>query len=79
MKFLRDWLTGPNNDNYELWRAMSLVAFLIGMGLTIYAVGWRGDAFELEDFAWGVGVLLFGASGGTALKDFVASKSRRDA
>lgn len=77
MKFLHDWLTGPNNDNYELWRAMSGVAFLIGMGLTIYTVAFRGEAFDLEQFAWGVGVMLFGASGGTALKDFVASRSKK--
>lgn len=76
MKLLHDWLTGPNNDNFEMWRAMSGVAFLIGMGLVIYTVAWREHAFDLEDFAWGTSILLLGASGGTALKDFASSRSR---
>ncbi|MEM6493017.1 MAG: hypothetical protein AAF650_01435 [Pseudomonadota bacterium] len=76
MKLLKDWLTGPNNDNYELWRAMSAVSFAIGMGLVIYTVVWLGREFDLEQYAWGVGIMLFGASGGTALKDFAASKSK---
>lgn len=74
--FIRDWLTDPTNEHYEMWRAMSGVSFLIAMGLQIYDIGWRSAAFDLERFAWGTGVLLFTASGGTALKDFVASRSR---
>tara|TARA_B100000678_G_C18098851_1_gene457920 strand:+ start:214 stop:456 length:243 start_codon:yes stop_codon:yes gene_type:complete len=79
MKLFNDLFTGPTNDNYELWRVMSAISFLIGMGLVVYTVAWRGQDFDLEQFAWGVGVLLFGASGGTALKDFVASKARKGA
>lgn len=77
MKLLNDLFSGPTNEHYELWRVMAAIAFLIGMGLVIYTVAWRGQIFDLEEFAWGVGVLLFGASGGTALKDFVSSKARK--
>lgn len=78
-KLFHDWLTGPNNDNFELWRAMSLALFLVGMGLAIYAVVGRGDEFNLEEFAWGGGWLLLFASGSTGLKDFVSSRAKKEA
>ena len=77
MKILKDWLTGPKNDNYEAWRAMSIALFLVGMGLVIYDVVWRGNIFDILTFAQGGGLMLALASGGVALKDFAASKAKR--
>lgn len=78
MKIFKDWLTGPNNDYFEAWRAMSIAMFLIGMSLVIYDVVIRGSAFNLLTFAQGGGLMLALASGGVALKDFAASKSRKE-
>ena len=78
MKLLKDWLTGPDNDHFELWRAMALAGFIVGISLVIYSVGWRGETFDLLNYAQGLGFLLAHSSGGVALKDFAASKARSE-
>lgn len=78
-KLFHDWLTGPCNDNFELWRAMSLVAFLVGMGLQIYVVAARGVAFDLQEFGIGTGILLATLSGATALKDNGSARAKKEA
>ena len=77
-KLFHDWLTGPCNDNFELWRAMSGLSFLTGMGLVLYTIVWRGESFDLMDFALGTGALLATLSGATALKDNGSARARKE-
>ena len=66
MKFLRDILTSDRDSKvYDLVRVGTAAALAVGLGLTIYAVGWRGDPFDLTAFGTGIGLIL--AAGGGAM------------
>lgn len=65
-KFLRDILTADSESKtYDLVRVGTALALAVGLGLTVYAVGWRGDAFDLTAFGTGIGLIL--AAGGGAM------------
>ena len=45
MSFLRDILTADRDSRvYDLVRVGTAAALVVGMGLTVYAVVWRGEA-----------------------------------
>ena len=75
MKLLKDWFTGPNNDNFELSRALWFAGFMLALGCQGYAV-YRSGEFDIVTFGQGVGILLLAGAGGTGLKDFAASRSK---
>lgn len=65
-KFLRDLLTADRESRtYDLVRVGTAMSLVVGLGLTIYAVGWRGDPFDLTAFGTGIGLIL--AAGGGAM------------
>ena len=65
-KFLRDILTADQDSKtFDLVRVGTALALAVGLGLTVYAVGWRGDAFDLTAFGTGIGLIL--AAGGGAM------------
>ena len=65
-KFLRDILTADRDSKtFDLVRVGTALALAVGLGLTVYAVGWRGDAFDLTAFGTGIGLIL--AAGGGAM------------
>jgi hypothetical protein len=75
MKLLKDWFTGPNNDNFEISRAMWAIGFLLGMGYQGYAI-YQGQEFDLRTFAESLGIILVAGGAGTAVKDIGAGKSK---
>lgn len=64
-KFVKDLLTGIDNETYDVGRLLWVLAFLVGMGLEIRGVLAR-EAFDLQQFGIGVGALLL--AGGASLK-----------
>lgn len=65
-KFLRDILTADRDSKtFDLVRVGTALSLAVGLGLTVYAVGWRGDAFDLAAFGTGIGLIL--AAGGGAM------------
>ena len=66
MSFLRDILTADRDSRvYDLVRVGTAAALVVGMGLTVYAVVWRGEMFDLTAFGTGIGLIL--AAGGGAM------------
>ena len=64
--FLRDILTADRDSRvYDLVRVGTAAALVVGMGLTVYAVVWRGETFDLTAFGTGIGLIL--AAGGGAM------------
>lgn len=59
-------LTGADNKTHDLRPWLALVSCLIGFGLEIYSVGFKGQAFDIQNFGIGVGALLTGY--GAAMK-----------
>ena len=65
-KFIRDLLTADKYSSvYDLVRVGTALSLIVGLGLTVYAVGWRGDPFDLTAFGTGIGLIL--AAGGGAM------------
>lgn len=63
----KDSLTGPD-DAYEIILIATLLALLVGLGLSVYVVVVKSAAFSLTDFGIGVGSLLGGAGVGYGAK-----------
>lgn len=47
MKFLRDCFTGKDNESGDLWRVMAAFGLLSITGMQIYAIVWKGQAFDV--------------------------------
>ena len=69
MKAITDLLTGKNNVTHDIGRWFAAVSILTGLGLQIYAVGWRGQPFDMLAFGGGVGVLAAGIGAMLKLKE----------
>jgi hypothetical protein len=66
MKFFRDILTSDAASSvYDLVRVLTFVATIVGLLLTVYAVVFRSDPFDLTAFGTGIGLIL--AAGGGAM------------
>ncbi len=69
MSFLKDILTADADSRiYDLVRVGTALSLVIGLGLTIYTVAYRGDAFDLTAFGTGIGLILAGGGGAMALR-----------
>ncbi len=63
---LRHLMTEADNTTHDLYRYLAVVSIIVGLGLQVFAVGWRGQPFDMQSFGIGVGALFTGA--GLALK-----------
>ncbi len=66
-QFIKDCLTGIDGESFDIGRVLWALAFLVGMGLEIYAVI-EGRSFDLQAFGFGVGALLLAGGGALKLK-----------
>ena len=62
LTWFKHLLSGKDNQTPDAVRVMGFVGFLQGMGLQFYDTVIRGNAFDLQAFGIGMGV-LFGAIG----------------
>ncbi len=58
MKFIKDILTGIDNQTYDIGRASFLCALLSFLGLEIYAVVWKNAPFDLQAFGIAFGTMI---------------------
>lgn len=66
---LKQMLTADKASSvYDPLRFAFLVAFLTGIGLQIYSVGWKGAVFDIQAFGAGFGLMIGGAGGAMALR-----------
>lgn len=69
VSFLRDILTADADSRvYDLVRVGTALSLVIGLGLTVYTVAFRGDMFDLTAFGTGIGLILAGGGGAMALR-----------
>ncbi|RTL40573.1 MAG: hypothetical protein EKK53_15405 [Burkholderiales bacterium] len=69
MKPLRDILTGRDNVTHDIGRWAAVASIVTGLGLQIYAVGWRGQPFDMLAFGGGIGALAAGIGALLKLKE----------
>lgn len=68
MKPLRDMLTGKDNVTHDFMRFIGMLGGLTALGLQIYAVVARGQAFDMQAFGIGMGSLAAGVGAALGLK-----------
>jgi len=66
---LRQLLTGKDNQTHDVVRWLAVLSFLVGLGLAIYAVGWKGQPFSLQEYGMGLGSLFVTIGGALKLKE----------
>lgn len=68
MKWLRQILTADKASSvYDLVRVSFACAFVVGLALQVYAVV-KGQAFDIQQFGTGFGLMIAGAGGAMALR-----------
>ena len=60
MGFLNNITTGKDNVTHDVARVLAIISFLVGLGLTIYTVTWKGQTFDLVQFGLGIGAMMTG-------------------
>lgn len=69
MKFLKDILTADEGSTvYDLVRVAFACAFVVGLSLQAYAVLRLEQAFDIQAFGTGFGLMIAGAGGAMALR-----------
>ena len=59
-------LTGKDGYTHDVVRWLGVLAVLVALGLAIYVVAWKNQAFDIQSFGLGIGTVF--ASLGAALK-----------
>lgn len=65
---VRQLLTESDNVTHDLYRYLAIGSILTGLGLQIYAIGWRGQTFDMQTFGIGIGALFAGVGVALGLK-----------
>jgi hypothetical protein len=67
-----NFLRGPTSGHLDLSRMLWAISVLSGIGLAAVH-WWREAAFSIIEFGTGMGLLMAGGGGATALKDTAIS------
>ena len=62
--WLRDILTGPDNETFDLVRIATAVSLATGLGLEVFVVVVRSDHFDFAAFGTGLGLIIAAGAGG---------------
>jgi len=65
MNWVRNLLTGKDNQTIDMGRVLWAVSLVSLVGNEAYAIGWHGQPFDPSAFATGCAAIL--AGGGAAL------------
>lgn len=65
---IRQLLTESDNVTHDLYRYLAILAIVTGLGLQVYAIGWKGQPFDMQTFGVGIGALFAGVGVALGLK-----------
>lgn len=66
--FLKHLFTEVDGESFDLARVLAACSVLSGIGLQIYAVGWKGQPFDMQIFGVGTGALFAGVGVALGMK-----------
>jgi hypothetical protein len=73
LDFFKHCFTGADNTTFDVGRVLWALAFLIGMGLSVFSVV-TSKPFDLQAFGIGAGMLLAAGAGALKLKESTEPK-----
>lgn len=59
-KVINDWLTEIDNSTFDVTKALAVLSVLTGVGLAIFSVVYKGQAFDYQDYGLGTAALFAG-------------------
>ena len=68
MEWLKQLLTESDNHTQDLFRWLAVLSVLVGLGLSIYSVAFKGQSFDMIQFGTGIGLLLAGTGAALAMR-----------
>jgi hypothetical protein len=68
VNILNQLLTGSDNTTHDIGRWLAALSSCTGLGLQIYAVGWKGQPFDMQAFGIGCAALATGVGAMLKLK-----------
>lgn len=75
---LRQLLTGKDNETHEIARWLGTVAFLVGIVMSCYAVFYKGQAFDIQEYGIGIGALIAALGAAINLGEAQESDIKKD-
>lgn len=60
--------TESDNRTHDIFRYLSLLAIVTALGLQIYAVIWKAQPFDMQQFGIGTGALFAGMGAALMMK-----------
>jgi len=76
-KILNDWFTEVDNKTFDITKVLAVLSIATGIGLAIFSVAYKGQAFNYQDYGLGTAALFAGV--GVALGMKKESKEKEDA
>ena len=70
-------LTESDNITHDIYRYLSLLSILTGLGLQIYVIGWKNQPFDMQTFGIGIGALFAGVGIALGLKKDAKDKGNQ--
>lgn len=71
---VRHLMTESDNVTHDLYRYLAVLAVAVGLGLSVYVVGWKNQPFDMQTFGVGVGALFAGVGVALGLKKETSNK-----
>jgi len=72
--FTKHLLTGLDGETWDIGRVGGALALVVGLGLQVYVVVWKGQPFDMTAFGTGVAALAIGIGGLLKLKESTEPK-----
>lgn len=76
-KVLNDWFTEVDNKTFDITKVLAVLSIATGIGLAIFSVAYKGQAFNYQDYGLGTAALFAGVGMALGLKK--DTKEKEDA
>lgn len=67
-KILNDWFTEVDNKTFDVTKLLAVVSIITAIGLSIFSVVYKGQAFSYQDYGLGTAALFAGIGAALGLK-----------
>lgn len=67
-KIFNDWFTEVDNKTFDITKALAVASIATGIGLAIFSVAYKGQAFNYQDYGLGTAALFAGVGVALGLK-----------
>ena len=67
-KIIKDWFTEIDNQTFDVTKALAVISILTAIGLAIFSVVFKGQAFSYQDYGLGTAALFAGVGVALGMK-----------